>query len=333
MPTLYITQPGARVEKEYQRLVVTKDDQRLLRVPLQRVSLVVAVGRVGLTTPAVHALLQHQIPIHFVTRTGKLLGRLLPPTTTHLPRRQAQYARNNDPDFALALAKAISIGKIRNQRTMALRLNRRYQLTKADQHLALMQKSCEQIPQAIDLNHVRGLEGTAARAYFACLRQTFDPIWQFNNRNRRPPKDPINAVLSLGYTMLTHSMMTALETAQLDPYLGYFHAEKQGRPALALDLIEEFRTPVVDSLVLTLFNLRQLSLDDFQANETGDGVVLSDRGLTIFFTAFSKRLEKPFTYRPLKRKLTFRKLFEVQAQALAKYIEGKQPEYQSFRFR
>ena len=126
MPTLYVLEPGSRLEKEYSRLLVTKDDEVLMRVPIGRVSQVVLIGWTGMTTPAMHALLQREIPVLLVRRSGKLLGRLLPPTAANLPLRQEQYRRNDDETFCLELARAIVMGKIRNQRTLALRLVRRH---------------------------------------------------------------------------------------------------------------------------------------------------------------------------------------------------------------
>lgn len=331
MPTLYITEPGARVEKEYGRLLVTQHDEVLLRVPIQRVSQVVLVGRVGVTTPALHALLRHHIPLQFINRRGKLLGRVLPPTPHNLPLRQQQFRRNDDPAFCLDLARQIVTGKIRNQRTMALRLARR-QPNLSSTHATELKASIQQAIGAPTLDSLRGIEGNGARVYFHLYRQAFDPHWQFTKRTRRPPKDPVNALLSLGYTLLTNAMITALETVGLDPYLGYLHAEKYGRPALALDLVEEFRTPVIDSLVLMLLRRRTLQLDDFIHSDEDEGTVLTSAGLRRFLYKFTARLDQPIRVRSLGRAISYRKLFEVQARHLARTIQDGKA-YQPFRAR
>ena len=263
MPTLYVIEPGARIEKEYGRLLVTKDDEVLMRVPLQRVSQVVLVGRAGVTTPALHALLNANVPLLLTSRSGKTLGRLLPPTASNLPLRQAQYRRNDQGDFSHRLAQAIVVGKIRNQRVLAQRLARRHPHIQAQDTLNEMKDAIARTRQAATLDELLGIEGQGARRYFSVYRQAFAPEWTFTKRTRRPPKDPVNTVLSLGYTYLGHAMMSALEAVGLDPYLGFFHAEKYGRPALALDLVEEFRAPVVDSLTLSLFNHHLLDEKDF----------------------------------------------------------------------
>lgn len=305
--------------------------QMLLRVPLRRVTQVVLVGRVGVTTPALHALLQAGVPLLLVRRTGELTGRLLPATLRNLPLRQAQYRRNDEPDFCLGVARAIVAGKLRNQRVLALRLLRRR--PEADRApLEALYGAEEQVAGASTLDTLLGLEGSGARAYFALYRQAFDPVFKFERRTRRPPKDPINALLSLGYTLLGHALTAALEAVGLDPYLGFFHAEKYGRPSLALDLVEEFRAPFVDSLVMTLANRRMLRLDDFCPGQEG-GVYLDDRALRLFLREFGDRLESEMRPPGLKRPLSYRKIFEVQARRLANVILGKAEAYRPFQAR
>lgn len=331
MPTLYVVEPGARLEKEYHRLLVTKEDEVLLRVPLAQVSQVVLVGAIGVTTQALHALLEAEVPILLVRRTGELLGRLLPPTPRNLPLRQAQYRRNEDADFALALARAIVSGKLRNQRVLARRiLRRRPEAERAA--LADLEAAEAAAPTAPDLAALRGIEGRGARAYFALYRQAFDPAWGFDDRNRRPPRDPLNALLGLGYTLLSHALMTALEAVGLDPYLGFFHTEKYGRPALALDLVEEFRAPVVDSLVMGMISRRMLQPDDFETVAAG-GVYLRERGLRLFLREFGDRLESEVQVEPGGRALSYRKHFEVQARQLAHVIVDEAPVYLPFAAR
>ena len=333
MSTLYVTEPGARIEKEYHRLLVTKDDEVLLRVPLRKITAVVLVGRVGATTPALHALLNNGIPLMLVSRTGKLLGRLRPPTAANLPLRQEQFRRNDDPQFALALGRVIVEGKIRNQRVLARRIIRRRGLESEETVLPVLQAYRQDASRADSMQTLLGIEGQAAKRYFSIYRQAFAPEWAFEKRTRRPPKDPINALLSLGYVFLGYAIMGALEIVGLDPYLGYFHTEKYGRPALALDLVEEFRAPVVDSLVLNLVNHRILRPIHFEASQSKSGIRLTYRGLRIFLRQFSAKLESRVTDRRIGRPLSYRKLFEVQARKLARLIQGEQPAYQPFRMR
>ncbi len=206
MPTLYVTEPGARIEKEYHRLLVTKDDEVLLRVPLAQVSQVVLVGPVGLTTPAMLALLGGGVPVLLVRRTGELIGRLLPGMARNLPLRQAQYRRNDEPAFALGVARAIVLAKLHNQRVVALRVLRRRPEAERGP-LETLQAAEKQAQTADDLASLLGVEGAGARAYFDLYAQAFADEWGYDRRTRRPPKDPINALMSLGYTLLGNALI------------------------------------------------------------------------------------------------------------------------------
>lgn len=331
MATLYVTEPGARIEKEYRRLLVTKQDEVLIAVPLGRVSEVVLVGYAGATTPALLMLLDAGIPLSFVTRTGKLRGRLSPPSPKNLPLRHAQYDRARDRTFCLAVSREIVDGKLRNSRALAYRMRRsRPQI--AARWLERIESAVTAVAQADDLETLRGVEGAAAKAYFQVLRGSLRPEMTFEKRTRRPPRDPANALLSLGYTLLTQNLMTACEVIGLDPYDGFFHADKYGRPALALDLVEEFRGPVVDSVVQLVINKRVIGPDDFEDGREG-GIRLSDRALHKFLRQYTHRLNTQILHPVYERRLTYQKVFEVQARLLAKAIQGELDRYRPFRVR
>ena len=329
MATLYVTEPGARIEKDYQRLLVTKDDEVLQRVPLARVDQVVLVGRVGVTTPALLALLDAGVGLTLIAPNGRLRGRLMPPLSLHAPLRRAQYEVEQDADFCLAFARAVVRGKLVNSRTMMRRLLRRRRKEDLPEHLLQrVQDGLDAAEQADSLDALRGIEGAAARAYFGFLRASLRVEMGFARRARRPPPDPVNALLSLGYTLLGAAMISALDVVGLDPYVGFFHADKYGRPALALDLIEEFRAPVVDSLVLTLVNKRLIEAHDFERGR-GGGWYLNRHGSRVFYREFTDRLETQVKHWT-GRRFSYRKLLEVQARVAASVIRGKRPRYRPF---
>lgn len=328
MATLYVTEQGARIEKEYRRLLVTKDDIVLLRVPLLRVSHIVLVGHVGATTPALLALLRAGVGLSLISRTGQLRGRLLPPTGKNIPRRHAQYAQAQRPEFCLKIARAIVRGKLCNQRTMARRICRNHpEVTESS--IQALDESEAAVETAASLAELRGLEGRGARAYFQILRQAIPPGWGLERRARRPPPDPANALLSLGYTLLGQNMMTAAELVGLDPYDGFFHADKHGRPALALDLMEEFRSLIADSVLLTLVNKEMLTPEDFRPGPNG-GVYLQPAALKTFFQQYGRRIHTRVTHPLLEHRLTYQQCFEVQARLLSKVIEGQRENYPPF---
>lgn len=273
MPTLYVTEPGARIEKEYKRLLVTLEGEVIQSVPLRSLTEVVLVGTCGATTQAILALLDEDIGLTFITRTGKLRGRLKPASNTGLELRLKQYACQKQPDFCLNVARSIAIGKIKNYRTMAQRILRTLpashnlsinnlqcphtkekNIAETEKTILQLHNIIRQLSMADSIETLRGWEGVGSKLYFSVFRAGLR--WEgergFIKRQRRPPKDPINILLSFGYTLLSQSITTAVELAGLDPLAGYLHTNQYGRPSLALDLMEEFRPIIVDSFVLRM---------------------------------------------------------------------------------
>ncbi|MBI4770976.1 MAG: CRISPR-associated endonuclease Cas1 [Chloroflexi bacterium] len=349
MPTLYVTEPGSRIEKEHGRILVTKEDEVLLAAPLAHVTEVVLMGSVGTTTPALLSLLDHGAGLTLISGGGRLRGRLIAAEARNLPLRHKQYARSGNPAFCLEISRAIVAGKLRNCRALARRMVRGNASREEGRGNALreegqagmgetagwsgqferMNAALAQVAGAKDLAELRGLEGSGSKAYFAVLRGTLRQGLTFEKRTRRPPKDPVNALLSLAYTLLGNALFTACEVAGLDAYDGFFHADKYGRPALALDLVEEFRPIVADSVVLTVVNKRMVDEADFVAGED-DGVFLSRAGLRRFVAQFGRRLNTPVFHPLAGRALSYQKVFEVQARQLRKAIESGEPVYKPF---
>lgn len=341
MATLYVTEPGSRLEKEYGRLLVTKEDEVLLAVPLAHVTEVVMTSGVGATTPALLSLLDQGVGLSLISSAGRLRGRLIAAEARNLPLRHQQYIRSTDAPFCLEVSRAIVTGKLKNSRTLARRMlragDRDLRVRDRDQdpappapaEIERLNTALAQIPLARDLAELRGLEGAASKAYFGVLRAALRQELTFEKRTRRPPRDPANALLSLAYTLLTNALFTACEVAGLDPYDGFFHADKYGRPALALDLVEEFRSIIADSVVLMVVNNRMLDPEDFQPGE-GGGIYLARRGLRVFMAQFGRRLNTLVFHPDAGRRLTYQKVLEVQARRMRKCIETGQPAYQPF---
>jgi CRISP-associated protein Cas1 len=329
MSTLYVTEPGARIEKNYQRIVVTNaDDERLMSVPLAQLSEVVLVGSVGVTTQALTAILNNGIGFSIITSAGKLLGRLRPEISKNIILRHRQYAFTQNPELCLGIAKAIVKGKLHNQRALARRLCRSHPEID-DSSIDKFSNSLSRVSSASEMDLLRGLEGRAAKVYFNILRQSLTSGWLFEKRTRRPPGDPFNALLSLGYTLLVNNMMTALEVVGLDPYDGFFHADAYGRPSLALDLEEEFRTVIVDAAVLLIVNKRILKIEDFQPGEEGK-MYLKPPAMKKFLLQYNARLQTKVIHPLVGHSLSYQKCFEIQAHQMRNVIEGKSAKYVPF---
>jgi CRISPR-associated protein Cas1 len=257
---------------------------------------------------------------------------LIGATALNIALRQTQYAKMKDAAFALAVSRAVVEGKLANYRTLAQRWGR-------DHNAAGLRTAAEAlIPHlraaagANDLAELRGNEGAGSKVYFGALRAVLRGDWTFEKRARRPPPDPVNALLSLGYTLLGENIFAALEIVGLDPYAGFFHADAYGRPALALDLVEEFRGVIADLVALMVINKRVLDPKDFRAGDNG-GVYLSERGLKKYLRYYAARIQTEVLHPHYRQRLTYQKCFEVQARLLRKVIEGELPKYIPFRAR
>lgn len=330
MPSLYVMEIGSRIEIEYQRVLVTLDDEVLLRLPIHKVDQIILIGRVGVTTPALHKLLELNIPLIFLNSGGKYIGQVAPALSRNLPLRQQQYRQNDDPDFTISFAKSVVAGKIHNQVVQARRWARYVPEITTDM-IESIKKYEEASQQVQEMSSLLGIEGNASKRYFGIMQMVVAPEWGFIDRNRRPPKDPVNALLSLGYTLLTYVMCSALQIVGLDPYLGYYHVEGYGRPSLALDLIEEFRIPIVDNLVTGLINRGQIQKRNFITTE--EGVCMDALVKRTFITAFGHKMAQNVKTLEINRGITYQKHMEVQALKTARYVQRNINTYKPFLMR
>jgi CRISPR-associated protein Cas1 len=333
MPSLYVTEPGARLEIEAGRLLVTREDEVLLAAPAGRVDQVVLVAGAHVTTPALGLLLDRGIGCVFLTRGGVFRGRLDPDRGTQIALRQAQYRRADDAEFTLAIARAIVAGKIRNARTLCLRLDETNAEPTTLAAAAALRGLLDDIPAAPGHAALMGIEGRAARLTFGVYRVHLRPPWTLPRRARRPPPDPVNAVLALVYTLRHERCRTAVIAAGLDPLRGFLHRPRHGRASLALDLMEEFRPVIADSVVLTLFNKRMLTPADFRPGPDGEGVLLDAEGWRAVAEQFARRLATGITLPDRATRTTYQKLLEVQARRLRRVIVGEEEVYEPFRSR
>src|SRR5579864_4372824 len=264
MTTLYLNEQQSIVKKRDEHLIVTYPDKRKTEIPLIHVSQVVVSGDITLTTPALHALLERGIDVSFLSFYGHFRGKLLPPVSKNAAIRNAQFRVHAHQEQALRVAQACVRGKLVNMRTMLLRANRQIQSDEITIAAQDIQKMITLVEQTTTVGALLGVEGNGSAAYFRVFGKMLRGTFQFTHRRRRPPTDPVNAMLSLGYTLLGHQISTAIQIVGFDPYMGFLHQKRHGRPALALDLMEEFRPIIADSVVLNIVNHRILAEKDFQ---------------------------------------------------------------------
>lgn len=320
MATLYLTEQGAVLRKSSDHFIIEKSKVKLQELPGADVDHVMIYGNIQVTTPALWELAEHGIEIAFFTQSGKLLCQLTPPWPKNLPLREAQWRRRFEPEFVLRLSQAIVTGKLNN----ALAVIRDYQHNHPEldcaAELAAIEAAQTKAEGAATRDSLLGLEGSAAAAYFKVLGRMFMPPWQFATRTRRPPRDPVNAVLSFGYVIVGNELQSLLDGIGFDPYAGFYHATEYGRPSLALDLLEEFRHSLVDRLALHLFNQNVFTTTDFQ-NLSAGGVHLNRDGQKKFFRGYERYLGA-YRDQPAPSSVGyFRQHFKNQAQKLAKAIQ------------
>ena len=325
---LYVQTPGARLRKSGERLVVETKEETV-EVPLIDVSQVDLFGPVSVTTPALHALMNAEIPVSWFSTGGWFLGHTVGTGNGNVAVRQAQYQAAFDEPRRLAFARDLVAAKVRNARTM-LRRNWRVSgdAEAKNDILVRLQRIVQRVPRAKDDRQLLGIEGEAAAVYFACFENMLTeggkedvPAFAFAKRNRRPPTDPVNAMLSLAYALLTRVFTTAISATGLDPYMGLYHRPRHGRPALALDLMEPFRPIVADSCVIQAINNGEVKPGDFVFN--GPACSLKTNGRKAFIAAFDRRLEQETTHPLFGYRVSMRRLIEVQARLFARHLQGE----------
>jgi CRISPR-associated protein Cas1 len=327
--TLYVMTPKAYAHLDNATVRIEVERETRLRVPLHHIGSLVCFGNVLVSTALMHRLAEEGKPLILLDHTGRFKARLEGPVTGNILLRQAQHRAASDADFALATARALLAGKLRNSRTLLQRGAREaadpreaQQLIRTSDSLAA---SLRALPGAPNLDILRGIEGEAARGYFAALNVVLKPQtradFALDGRTRRPPRDRFNALLSFLYSMLMNDCRSAVESVGLDPQLGFLHAVRPGRAALALDLQEEFRSILVDRLALTLINRGQVAPRDFEERE-GGAVMLGDQGRRTVVAAWQERKQKEVTHPSLEAKVPLGVLPFVQARVLARVLRG-----------
>ncbi|POZ50613.1 CRISPR-associated endonuclease Cas1 [Methylovulum psychrotolerans] len=266
--TLYILQHGQVLGKESERLVVRQEKQIVREIPALKVDQIMVFGNAQITTQAMQLCLQERIPIYLLSGQGQYYGVIDSFTTEPVLLQREQFLRAGDATFCLKLATAVVSGKIANSRLMLQRLARRHNGGELTQATDTLKNLLARLPAATTLDELRGFEGSAAKTYFQALTASVDPAWSFNRRVRQPPTDGINALLSYGYTLLFYNVYSLLRSRGLNPQVGFLHALQQGHPALASDMMEEFRAPVVDAVVWKLVLNNHLTPADFDYPRT-----------------------------------------------------------------
>lgn len=334
--TLYVTNEDAWLLRDGETILVRVDRETKLQIPIHTIASIVCFGRVSCTTPMMTLCAERGVGLVFMSAHGRFQARIAGPVTGNVLLRRAQYRAADDEETALRLARGMVSAKIANCRTALMRALRDQGESDAlGQAVARLRQRLKEVRDAATLDAVRGIEGEAARTYFSAfdaMMTNADPVFQFERRSRRPPLNPINAILSFLYAILAGDATGAVECVGLDPAVGFLHAQRPGRPSLALDLVEEFRPVLADRVALSLVNRRQLTARDFDTGASG-AVMLRDDGRRTVLAAWQKRKQEVVRHPFLEERMEFGIAVLQQARLMAQAIRGDQDDYPAFIWR
>jgi CRISPR-associated protein Cas1 len=334
--TLFVTTQGAYLSKEGETVVVSVERESRLRVPIHTIGGIVCFGNIMCSPYLMGFCAERGVAVSFLTENGRYLARVQGPVSGNVLLRREQYRRADDMTHSAQMARSVLTGKLANCRTVLQRALRDHspklnekEVRKASKQLGY---SLEQLQTDLPLNALRGVEGDAAHTYFSAfdhliVSQKDDFI--FRERNRRPPLDRVNCLLSFLYTLVLHDVRSALESVGLDPAVGFLHRDRPGRPGLALDMMEEFRPFLADRLALSLINLNQVRARGFTQMESG-AVLMDDETRKTVLVAYQKRKQDEIAHPFLGEKVTIGLLFHMQALLLARCIRGDLDGYPTF---
>ena len=316
MSVIYVKEQGAFIHKSGERIEVTKNNQKLMSFPTASIDGLSIIGNVQISTQALIHLMENGIDVSIFSYSGRFIGLAVADSSKNIFLRFAQFDTYQDIDARLRIAKMIVRNKIENQ--VRLVKNYRYKDFYPKDETEKMRKLQDSLDTCRTSNEILGVEGMCSNLYFTCFSHMLDCNIEFHGRNRRPPRDPVNVILSLGYTFLTREVCAVLEAESFEVYLGFLHGIRYGRKSLALDIVEEFRQPVVDRFIIRSFNKRILNEFDFETEE--DRVLLNEDG----FKKFCREFERWISGIGGSSGQNFRRIIRQQAAKLKKALQNKE---------
>lgn len=334
--TLYVTTQGAYLHKERETIAVKVEGKHKAKLPIHNIESIVCFGNITFSPYLIGHCAENNVSVSFLTEYGKFLGRIDGPVNGNVLLRREQYRWADNTDKSLEAAKYILTGKIMNSRNVLRRFIRdnkaNNEIDQIRRVVDSIQMDFQTLENLSDLEELRGVEGLVANKYFSVFNQMIlqnKADFNFSSRNRRPPLDRINALLSFFYVMVMHDTRSALETVGLDPAVGFLHRDRPGRYSLALDMMEEFRSFFTDRLVLSLVNLKKINPGHFRITDSG-AVLLNDDGKKIVLTAYQEKKDEEIYHPFIEEKCKYGRLFHIQAMLMARWIRGDIKGYPPF---
>ena len=324
MRILYITEPGSFITQKDNKLIVKKDkDAVILSIGLEQIEAIIIIGNAHLTTGLTTSLLEREISVTWLSSTGKFFGRLEPTTGHNIERIIQQFDAFKNKEFRLEISKKWISAKVKNSIVVLRRYNRTRDSLDVSNNLEQIEKLLPLINRTNEIDEIMGYEGTISRIYYESLSLLLPEEFKFKGRSKRPPKDPFNSLISFGYTLLLYELFAILSSKSLQPYLGLMHQPRRGHPALASDLMEEWRSVIVDSLAMKLITTNQIKISDFHEPDIENGGVYLNRDSSkAFIQQFEQRSRTENKYSSLvDYPVTYRESLTLQVGSLIKAIE------------
>ncbi len=330
MAAIYLIEQGTSIYKDYQRFIIHVSEKPKLEVPIRDVQQIIVFGNIQLSTPVLQACSKEQIPVLFLSQSGRYHGHLWSEESTNLERQLVQVGKRNDCSFQIRVSKAIVLGKLLNSKQLLMRFNRKRKLEELERAIYGINQDINALEYVGDLDTLRGYEGIAAARYFPAFGKLItNSAFSFSQRFRQPPTDEINSLLSFGYTLLFNNVLSFIIAEGLSPYMGNFHYGEKQKPYLAFDLMEEFRSPIVDSLVLNVINHSLFKPNDFDVVASTGGVYLGQSARKVFLKQFEKRMNEEVSHPDVISQVTYRHAIQLQMRRYKRCLLSDVP-YESF---
>jgi CRISPR-associated protein Cas1 len=330
--TLYLNEHGLTLKKKSNRIIVKKEGRIIQEIPVVDLKRLFVFGNSQLSTELMRYLASRGIEIAFLSMKGRFRYRLTPETSKNIFLRLAQHEKYREHLFRLQISRNFVRAKIWNQRSLLIRYQRNQPDTDLRIHINFLKSLLPQIDHHDDLQGIMGIEGRAAKMYFAGFNKLLQNGFELPERKYYPAPDPVNAMLSFGYMIVLYEIQSLLEAHGFDVYLGFMHSLRYGRASLATDLLEEFRSPIIDRLVLYLINKKIIKIKDFKKDNQDKGVILSDQARKIYLSNYDKFMATPFHYKKDNTRKTYRKILRDQSTSLERVVLGSHVEYKPYVF-
>ncbi|SKB13798.1 CRISPR-associated endonuclease Cas1 [Planktothrix sp. PCC 11201] len=313
MATLYLIEQGTTIYKDNQRFVIWRPDQQKTEIPVRDVERILLFGNIQMSTQAINTCLDEKVLILFLTLSGQYKGHIWSLESTHFGCETVQFSKWKDPRFQLLVSQGIVRGKLWNSKQLLVRLNRKRKIPEVAKAIAGITSDINALNTVNNLDSLRGYEGISAARYFPAFGKLIaNSAFHFSLRNRQPPTDSVNSLLSFGYTLLFNNVLSLIIAEGLSPYMGNFHYGEDKKPYLAFDLMEEFRSPIVDSFVLKLINSSIVKPQDFDRVASTGGVYLNKQARRVFLEQFEKRMNEEISHPDLQSSVSYRQAIQLQ---------------------